>query len=133
EISSTSRSSLPSIPPGDVKLAGVGFSAAQPADEWVDLLARGSVDLDGYRIEQLHFPGAQPETGEGEILLVDSFDDSLLGLLFEETFGPNALDRYTLLDEEPPGGTHDWRVANGRIEQRSRYLGGQPGTEAQPT
>ena len=133
EISSTSRSSLPSIPPGDVKLTGVGFSAAQPAAEWVDLLARGPVDLDGYRIEQLHFPGAQPETGEGEILLVDSFDGSLLGLLFEETFGPNALDRYTLLDEEPPGGTHDWRVANGRIEQRRRYLGGQPGTEAQPT
>lgn len=119
--------------PGAVKMTDVTFGKNKPNEESVTLLLREATDLTGHRIEQRVMPGPLTESGSLPALLVDDFNGPDGGVLFYEEFGPNALDHYTLVNEEPPGGSpSNWKVANGRIEQRGDYRGGPPSEYSLP-
>jgi hypothetical protein len=137
-VASAERSVPQPSVPGAAKLTGVRFGASQPDEESVDLLLREPLDPSGYRIEYRHFPSAAPEPADPEILMADSFTERPAGLLFDEAFGPNALDLYEIIAEEPPSGgipaseAPDWKVANNRIEQSGLYRGGTPAGDPLP-
>ncbi len=110
--------------PHEAKLTDVTFGAAQPNDESVTVLLRDALDPTGYRVELRALPGPLIEPAADPTLFADRFDGPDAGRLFTETFGPNALDRYTIVD----GGTwfapSNWSVSGGALAQSSWILGG---------
>ena len=123
-------SAAPDVPT-DVKLTDV-TSAPAAVDEHVTLLLREELDLSGTFVEQRALPGplASPPAG---VLLEDDFG-GLGGVLLREDFGPNALDRYTIVDEDGTrSGPSAWAVDGDAIVQTSNIVGdgrAMPGTMA---
>ena len=90
-------------------------------------------NLTGYRIEQRQLPGPLTESGSPPALFVEDFNGADSGVLFYEEFGPNALDHYTIVDEEAPTMFQPsaWTVSGGHIVQTGNYVGGGS-SEAMP-
>lgn len=97
---------------------------SKPNDESVTVLLREAIDLTGYRIEYHRLPGSLAEPTDDPTLFVDEFHGRSSGLLFQETFGPNALDHYTIINEGKDLGPPAWKVVGGHIEQTSDIYGG---------
>jgi hypothetical protein len=108
-------------PPGALKLTAATFATTAPNQESVTVLAREPVDPTGYRIELRSLPGALAPEDTGP-LLTDEFDGPAGGLLFAEDFGPNALDRYEVVNEESSFFPAVWAVGNGHIVQSGQYF-----------
>ena len=111
----------------------------KPNEESISLILRQPVDLTGYRIRYRALPEVFEEPTGDSSLFLDKFEDSNnKGLVFKETFGPNALDHYTIVDEGTEGGPSDWKVSAGHLVQTSNIHGGsvsgevpdKPGTMA---
>ncbi len=117
------RSPRPELPSA-VKLTDVKFGMNQPNEESITLLLRDATDLCNHRIEYRQFPDTITEPVSDPMLFIDEFDLGQGGILFRETFGPNALDHYTIVDEGTELGPSDWAVANGHMTQRSGIYGG---------
>jgi len=123
--------------PNTLKITGVTFASALPNEETVSLVTRDAMDLEGYAVETRQISGPL-KTTVAQDLLVDEFTDSARGLLFEENFGPNALDRYTIIDQGNLFAPSSWSVSGGKIRQISNIGGGvlaagdnaKPGTMA---
>lgn len=110
--------------PSEVKMTDVSFGHTFPNDESVTLLLREAMDITGWRIERRSLPAGITEPTGDPTLFIDNFDGSPGGILFHEDFGPNALDHYTIVDEEPPSVVpHVWAVASGHIQQTGNYIG----------
>ena len=117
---------LPRVePPGAVKLTGVAAAGTDPDGETVDLMLREPADLTGWSVERRALPGAVRESGWDEVLDQDRFTSVERGALLRADFGPNALDRFTIVDEEAPGLIADsaWSVIDGAIIQSGNYMG----------
>ena len=110
--------------PGQLKLTDIAFGDGDPAGEYVDLLLREPLNIGGYRVEQRMFPGAVVEPGGDPYVLEETFDGRPGGLLFREWFGPNALDRYIIVDQGGALGTSQWVVAQEAITQLGEVYGG---------
>ena len=125
------------VAPGPVKLVSVSFAADAPAEEAVSLLTREDVELAGYTIEAFGVPGPV-RGGPGADSFVEEFALGGRGVLFEETFGPNALDHYTIVDQGELFAPSAWSSTGGAIVQSSMIGGGaldpadlaKPGTVA---
>ncbi len=117
--------------PGTLKMTGVTFGNGVPADESVSLLLREAADLTGHQVQLRSLPGALDEPAGNPVLFEDSFDDGTRGLLFDETFGPNALDHYTIVDEGTTPPPSSWQISGGHILQTSNIWGGS--TSASPS
>lgn len=123
--------------PETVKLTDVTFAGAQPNDESVTVLLREATRLAGDRIERLAMPTPLLRATGDPLFFRDDFDGNS-GLLFHETFGPNALDRYAIVDQGTLQGPSAWSVIGGRIVQTNNIWGGslaatapeKPGTVA---
>lgn len=113
----------PTALPGAVKLTEVAFGATQANEEAVTLLLREATDLTRNKIEYRHLPGPVAEPPGPPLLFMDEFDTEA-GLLFQETFGPNALDHYRIVDEGQIYGPSLWSVAGNCIVQTSNIMGG---------
>ncbi len=123
--------------PGIAKLTKVAHAAVTPNEESVDILLRESVNPSFMRVEKLGLPNVLAETEMDSTLFEDSFSRAR-GLLFREDFGPNALDRYTIIDHGNNLGPSAWKILDGQIVQTSNIYGGpiigssvlEPGTIA---
>jgi hypothetical protein len=104
--------------PGAMKITGVDL-----ADESVHLLLRDALDPTGYRVE---FRDAPRPIGSGrdELFWTEDFSGDAGGMLFEETFGANALDHYTIVDEATSLGPSAWSALFDCILQTSPIFGG---------
>jgi hypothetical protein len=111
------------------KLTDVTFGGNQPNDESVIVLLREPRLLSGDRIERLAMPSPLPRLAGDPLLLRDDFDFEG-GLIFHETFGPNALDHYTVVDQGDVTGPSVWSVSAGRIVQTSNIYGGSVAANA---
>jgi hypothetical protein len=132
-----SRASRWVVPPGiprALKLTGVTFGGVQPNEESVTMLLRERMNLSGVRLEHRRFLSPIAPPGGDPLLLSDDFEGVEGGLLFEETFGTNALDRYTIVDEGTSLVPSRWAVSGGRIAQTSGIFGGSgsPGVPDKP-
>jgi len=116
----------PVEPPGPVKLVGASAAEIDPDGETVDLMLRDPADLTGWSVERHTLPGAVRESGWDEVLDLDRFTGVAHGALLRAGFGPNALDRFTIVDEEAPGliAGSAWSVVDGVIVQSGNYMGG---------
>lgn len=115
----------------------MSFATNLPQEESVSLVTRDSLDLSGYAIEAFLVPGPI-QASDSTNYLSEDFDQDGLGLLFEESFGPNALDGYTIVDQGTLLGPSAWSVSGEAIHQTSNIAGGsingpeiaKPGTMA---
>ncbi|MDQ0078266.1 hypothetical protein [Arthrobacter oryzae] len=109
-------------PPAALKLVGATFSTTSANGETVTVLSRAATDLDGHRIERRAIPGALA-IREVEPLLRATAGDAAAGVVLTEDFGPNALDRYTIVDDENASlFPSAWAVADGHIVQTGQYF-----------
>jgi hypothetical protein len=137
ELLRATRPGAPVTTPRRAKLTDVAFAIADPNEESVTVLLQERGSPGGLRIDYQTFPGALTSLGPGNVLFADEFDTTA-GLLFREDFGPNALDRYTIVDEGTSSGPSAWSVLAGVIVQTSNIYGGstagaapeKPGTVA---
>jgi hypothetical protein len=114
----------PPSPPGVVKLVGATTSTTgDPTEESVRLIPRDTTDLSSGRIEALRLPGPLDDPVGDQALLRESFDH-MGGVLFEETFGPNALDHYEIVDAGTSLGPSRWSVTADTITQTANVYGG---------
>ena len=116
--------------PRSLKLTDVTFGSIQPNEESVTVLLRESKDLSGVRVEYQHMPAATTSPTGDLILLDENFEANEGGLLFEEAFGPNAMDHYTVVNEGTNFGPSVWTVAGSAIVQTSDIYGGSVSPEA---
>jgi len=117
--------------PLELKLTDVDFAEAAAIDEHVTVLLRGEGDLAGAVIEHRALPGALA-LPPADVLLDDDFGGAG-GMVVREDFGPNALDRYTVVDEAgTESGPSEWAVEGGGIVQTSNIHGGSTGAPALP-
>ena len=125
------------LAPDILKIVAASFATGLSSEEAVHLVTRGDLDLRGYSIESFGLPGPIKGSVAKEYLFED-FAEEGHGILFEETFGPNALDRYTIVDQGDILGPSAWSVSGGVIRQTSNIAGGilaagdlpKPGTMA---
>src|SRR5262249_23751222 len=99
--------------PGDAKLTDVTFGSAQANGESVSVLLRNPLDLTRYRIEQRMLPDPLELPAGDPTLLFEDFGGRPSGRLYTETFGPNALDLYTIVDQGAFNKPSQWTVAGG--------------------
>jgi hypothetical protein len=123
ELLQATRPGAPVLIPGRAKLTDVAFAVADPNEESVTVLLQEQGSPGGLRIDYQTFPGPLTSLGPGNVLFADEFDMTS-GLLFREDFGPNALDRYTIVDEGTSSGPSEWSVLAGVIVQTSNIYGG---------
>jgi hypothetical protein len=124
DVSQVSRWAPAPNPPRAVKLTDVTFGNAQPNEESVTLLLRDPTELTGYSVEYRHFPETPADRTGDPVLFSDDFVGRESGLLFQEQFGPNALDHYAIVDEGKQLGPSAWAVVGGQIVQTSDVFGG---------
>ena len=122
-IERTATTGRVATPPGTTKLTAVHRALAQPNDEWVELLLRDRLNPADLVIGQLEPPGVFEEGALDARLFADRFTRAG-GLLFEETFGPNALDAYTIVDQGTNMRPSAWAVSGGHIVQTREVYGG---------
>lgn len=123
--------------PKDTKVVGVTFASTMANQESATVLLRETLSPRGHRIEYRQAPGPIAEQRAAP-LFTDNFEVAPAGGLFHEDFGPNALDRYTIIDEGTIFGPSNWALSGGVIAQNSYIFGGntagsvpdKPGTMA---
>ena len=123
-LATTARWSPTPAPPGTLKLVGCEPGGLTPVGEHVDVLCRDTVDPTGYAVEAWHWPGPLRPQPAAEPLLADEFDRDDTGVVFAESGGPNALDKYTIVDEGDQLGPSHWTAAGEWITQTSPIFGG---------
>jgi hypothetical protein len=123
ELLRATRPGAPVVPPRWAKLTDVAFAIAEPNEESATVLLQEEGSTGDLRIDYKTFPGALASLGPGNVLFADEFDTTA-GLLLREDFGPNALDRYTIVDEGTSSGPSVWSVLAGAIVQTSNIYGG---------
>jgi hypothetical protein len=109
--------------PKEIKLTSLSRGTSQPNEESVEILLREATDLTGSRIEYRQLPGPLAEPTEDASLFLDEFDQNA-GLLLRETFGPNALDHYTIVEEGGNLTSSLWTVFDGHLVQAGNLYGG---------
>lgn len=110
--------------PGDMKITDISTGGTTPNDESVTVLTRQSLSLARKALETYGIPGPLAGTASG--VLIDDIFDTPGGVFFEETFGQNALDLYTIVDApDATSGPSNWEVTGGAIVQKSNIYGGQ--------
>lgn len=137
ELFRLTRPAPPVVGPQRAKLTDVAFGASDPNEESVTVLLQEAISPAGLRIDYKTFPGALASLGPGNVLFTEEFDGTW-GPLFREDFGPNALDRYTIVDEGTSLGPSAWLALPGAVLQTSNIYGGsitgaepdKPGTVA---
>jgi hypothetical protein len=105
--------------PAEVKLTGLAFGGMAPNEESVSVLLQDAVNLGRHRIEYRYLPGALAQASGGPVWFADDFDSPDQGRLFRETFGPNALDHYTIVPERAV-----WTASDTDISQLSGFTDG---------
>lgn len=123
--------------PGKLKLTGVTRHESAPNAESVSLIVREAMSPRGYVIEQRALPGPLAPPAAVSCLLEEDFN-ATGGTLFEETYGPNALDLYEIVDAGSFSKPSAWSVVGNSIRQTSNIYGGpfnkaalsKPGTTA---
>jgi len=108
--------------PSWAKLTKIGFSDTSPDEEYVDLLLREKMDISYAKIQYPTFEGLLLD--QDDILLFEDDFNYPAGLLFQENFGPNALDKYTIIDQGTNQDPSRWELDNGMIRQQSNIYGG---------
>src|SRR5262249_27545884 len=83
------------------------------------------VDPTGYAVEAWRWPGPLRPEPAAEALLADEFDRDDTGVVFVDAGGPNALDKYTIVDEGDQLGPSHWTAAAEWIAQTSPIFGGR--------
>ncbi|HEU4766399.1 MAG TPA: family 16 glycoside hydrolase [Pyrinomonadaceae bacterium] len=115
--------------PGVAKITDVSPGGSSPNDEVVTILARERTTLARSSIETYNIPRPLRDTIQ-DVLLDDTFDRPG-GVLLDEEFGANALDRFHIVDA--PGaimGPSQWSVSGNAIIQSSNlYAGPVMGTD----
>ena len=125
------------VAPRALKLVSASFASRFPREEAVSLLTRDGLDLAGYTVETFAVPGPIKGTVSSDSFFADFAEDGH-GVLFAETFGPNALDHYTIVDQGELFPPSAWSSSGGMILQTSQIAGGaldaadlaKPGTMA---
>lgn len=138
DVATATRWTRSPAPPAALKLTGCEPGGLTPAGEHVDVLCRDTVDPTGYAIEAWRWPGPLRPEPAAEPLLADEFDRDDTGVVFAEAGGPNALDKYTIVDEGHQLAPSQWTADADWIAQRSPIFGGtvtagdaaKPGTVA---
>jgi hypothetical protein len=109
--------------PGIAKLTDVSPGGASPNDESVTILARDRTSFARASIEMYDIQRPLVDTNEA-VLLDDTFDYSG-GVLLEQEFGANALDRFEIVDAAGAvAGPSQWSVSAGAIVQSSNIMSG---------
>jgi hypothetical protein len=108
--------------PGWLKLTGVQFSTTQPNDEYIDVLLREKQDISYCALQTPAFDGALGVLPD-IVLFEDDFNYKA-GVLFYEQFGPNALDKYTIIDQGNNSRPSLWEVTGNTIVQKRNIYGG---------
>jgi hypothetical protein len=108
--------------PGALKLTGVTRHDTDANSETVALMVRDTASLSGHAIEMRQLPGPLVPLAGSESLFDDDFTE-VGGVLFTETFGPNALDHYQIVDDGNNQGPSVWRVVGSQIRQTSNIFG----------
>ena len=121
---------LPIISPQGLKLVAASFAANLPQEESINLVTRDALDLGGYAVQALLLPGPIAASTSSQYFAEDFAGDGQ-GLLFAESFGPNALDHYTIVDQRTIGGASAWSVSAGAIRQTSHI--GTPADGSDPS
>lgn len=119
----TEKPALVDKEPGYVKLTDLSQGMIHPNEESVTLLLRDATELSGHRLEYRRLPGPVVEPTGDPVLFEDEFD-GIAGLLFREEFGPNALDRYAIVDDGSYLGPSVWVSSGSHIAQTSNIYGG---------
>jgi hypothetical protein len=112
-------------PPAELKLVALTAGSGSPAEAKVSVLIRDTTELEGRRVEALAMPGGVVPAPRPAL-----YSDTLAspgGVLLRETFGTNALDAYTIVDQGTQSGPSRWSVMNGAIVQSSSIFGGTYG------
>ena len=107
--------------PGALKLTGVTRSGSDPNAETVSLVVRKAHDPSGTSIDRRSLPGPIATQPLKPCLIDDGFE-ATAGLLFEETFGAQALDLYDITYAGSPPA--NWAVNGGLIEQTANTFDG---------
>jgi hypothetical protein len=109
--------------PKDVKLTAVRPGGGTANQEQVHLLARRRMSLARTSVETYSVRG--PLLDASPAVLIDDTFDQPGGILFDETFGPNALDRYRIVDAPTAvSSPSHWTVAGSAIVQTSNIYAG---------
>lgn len=107
----------PARVPGALKLTGATFAELHPAEESVTLVTRTDMNPSGSRVEVLLPPGPLEEPAGTQFYLRDDFDGPDSGRLFQEGFGPNALDHYLIADIGTVSAPSAWSASSSEIVQ----------------
>ena len=107
--------------PGGLKITDITRSASDPNAESVGLIVRAAHDPSGSVVERRRLPGPIAPEPPGATLIEDRFD-GLAGVLFEETFGPQAIDLYEIAAAGSPAAS--WSVSGSRIVQGANTFDG---------
>jgi hypothetical protein len=110
--------------PGALKLTQVARGTTEANQEWVGAILRDTVDPSGFSIEQRRLTPLLFLPNSGEVLLDEQFDGRPHGRLYTETFGPNALDLYQILDEGTSDAPSAWSIDSGTLKQTSNIYSG---------
>jgi hypothetical protein len=108
--------------PGTAKLIDAEFGST-PNAESVTVLLRDSMDISRHRIERRVAPDPLDQPAGDPTLLYDDFRGPAAGRLLTETFGPNALDHYTIIDRGGNDGPSHWFTSGGKLYQNSMIWG----------
>src|SRR5262249_54911108 len=81
------------------------------------------MDPTGYKLQQRRLAGPLAAPPDDDALLVEEFDQQG-GILFKETFGPNALDFYEVTDEGNISAPSAWSIVGNSIRQTANIYGG---------
>ncbi len=109
--------------PASLKLVGVTRHASNPNAESAALVVREAMNPTAYKVQQRRLPGPLAVPPEADSLLVDEFDQPG-GVLFEETFGYNALDLYQIVDEGNINAPSAWSISSSSIRQTANIYQG---------
>ena len=119
-------------PPGLYKITEVAPGGAAPNDETITVLARDRASLAGTRLETYGIAG--PLLPAVPAVLLDDTFDIPVGVLMQETFGPDALTAYRIVDADGAAeGPSQWAVSGGRIVQTSNIWAGADFFGTDPT
>ncbi len=114
---------------GSLKLLGAEAGVAEPNQESVSFLVRETSELGGARVDWRRLPGPLAESLDSTLLWEADLEGDG-GELFRESFGPNALDRYRIIDDGQELGPSQWSVLGGAIRQTTNVFGGDVSPES---
>lgn len=124
QVSRAPRAATGQSVPRALKLTAVSRGSTEPNQESVFAILRDTVDPTGFRVERRRLPPLLFLPNAGERLLDEDFRGTQHGRLYTETFGPNTLDLYEIVDEGSSDGPSVWTVDAGSLLQSSNIFTG---------